>query len=229
MYLPRLFTEQNESSLLDVIRHYPFATLIVALADANNVPYLVDHLPLIPSFDTGHAKEITCLQGHLARHNPLVKEFTSAQGEEGSTLQATAIFHGEQTYVSPRWYPSKAHGKEAVPTWNYQVVHVHGMLSLEDDSAWLQHHVTELSHPFEQQIENGQPWKMSDLSTEFLSGMLRGIVGVNLTVTSIEAKTKASQNRSLEDRNGVREGMKQEGLDSRIIKALVKEPEDKHA
>lgn len=229
MYLPRLFTEQNESSLLDVIRHYPFATLIVALPDADSVPYHIDHLPLIPSFETDHAKKIASLKGHLARHNPLVHALTHTIAEEGQSLQATAIFHGEQTYVSPRWYPSKAHGKEAVPTWNYQVVHVHGMLSLEDDSAWLQQHVTELSDHFEQQIENGQPWKMEDLSSGFLSGMLHGIAGVNLTVTSIEAKTKASQNRSLEDRNGIRDGMKQEGLDTRIIKALVKEPEDKHA
>jgi len=223
MYLPRLFTEQDELTLLEGIQHYPFATLVVARPNADNVPYSIDHLPLIPSCDTDHTK-ITCLQGHLARHNPLVKELTHTAVEEGPFLQATAIFHGEQAYISPRWYPSKAQGKEAVPTWNYRVVHVHGTLSLVNDSAWLQHHVTELSHSFEQQLNQGQPWKMSDLSTEFLSGMLRGIVGVNLTVTSIEAKTKASQNRSLEDRNGVREGMKQEGLDARIIKALVKEP-----
>jgi transcriptional regulator len=36
-------------------------------------------------------------------------------------------FHGAGAYISPCWYASKAlHGK-VVPTWNYAVVHAHGI------------------------------------------------------------------------------------------------------
>ena len=39
-----------------------------------------------------------------------------------------AIFRAGDAYVSPNWYPSKAETHKAVPTWNYQVVQVHGTI-----------------------------------------------------------------------------------------------------
>jgi transcriptional regulator len=41
--------------------------------------------------------------------------------------------------------------------------------------------------------------------------MLKGIVGVELTITRIEGKWKASQNKGEADRLGVEEGLRSEG------------------
>ena len=48
---------------------------------------------------------------------------------------ALVIFRAGQGYISPNWYPSKQLHHEQVPTWNYQVVHVHGTLTVHDDET----------------------------------------------------------------------------------------------
>jgi transcriptional regulator len=35
-------------------------------------------------------------------------------------------------------YPSKAEHGKVVPTWNYEVVHVHGEFVAHDDRAWVE-------------------------------------------------------------------------------------------
>ncbi len=40
---------------------------------------------------------------------------------------------------------------------------------------------------------------------------MRGIVGIELAVTGVEGKVKLSQNRSIADREGVIEGLREEG------------------
>ena len=52
------------------------------------------------------------LRGHIARANPLWKEYRS-------DIEALAIFQGPHTYISPALYPSKKTTGEVVPTWNY--------------------------------------------------------------------------------------------------------------
>jgi transcriptional regulator len=37
--------------------------------------------------------------------------------------EVLVIFRGEDGYVSPNFYPSKAEHHRHVPTWNHQVVH----------------------------------------------------------------------------------------------------------
>jgi len=42
--------------------------------------------------------------------------------------KAVFVFNAEDSYVSPNWYPTKSQHHKHVPTWNYQVVHMHGEL-----------------------------------------------------------------------------------------------------
>jgi hypothetical protein len=49
----------------------------------------------------------------------------------------------------------------------------------------------------------------TDAPTSYIDGQLRGIVGLELTVTKVEGKAKLSQNRSLADREGVVTGLRQ--------------------
>ena len=41
---------------------------------------------------------------------------------------------------------------------------------------------------------------MTDAPPDYINGQLRGIVGVELTIATVEAKHKLSQNRSADDR-----------------------------
>ena len=47
------------------------------------------------------------------------------------------VFRGAEAYISPNWYPSKHETHRQVPTWNYEVVHVHGMLTVHDDARFV--------------------------------------------------------------------------------------------
>ena len=53
------------------------------------------------------------------------------------------------------------------------------------------------------------PWHVTDAPSAYIDGQLRGIVGVELTVSKVEGKAKLSQNRSRPDREGVVTGLRQ--------------------
>jgi transcriptional regulator len=141
------------------------------------------------------------LLGHMATANDQWR--TAAAGAE-----ALAIVTGPQAYVSPSWYESKARHGRVVPTWNYEVVHLTGAVTFHQDAEWLRDLVTRLTSRHES--GRPRPWAVSDAPPEYVNGQLRAIVGVELTIGSVEAKQKLSQNRSEEDRAGVVAGLRAE-------------------
>ena len=54
------------------------------------------------------------------------------------------------------------------------------------------------------------PWRVSDAPGDFIDGQLRAIVGVELTIATVEAKEKLSQNRDAGDRAGALDGLRHE-------------------
>jgi transcriptional regulator len=141
------------------------------------------------------------LLGHIAIAND---QWKTAQPR----AQALAIVHGPQAYISPSWYEAKARHGRVVPTWNYEAVHLTGAVTFHQDPEWLRHFVTRLTRRHEGGREH--PWAPSDAPPEYIDGQLRAIVGVELTITAIEAKQKLSQNRSELDREGVVAGLRGE-------------------
>jgi transcriptional regulator len=117
-----------------------------------------------------------------------------------------AIVHGPQAYISPSWYESKARHGRVVPTWNYQAVHLTGRLTIHRDPEWLRSLVSRLTRRHEE--TNPRPWAVTDAPPEYVDGQLRAIVGVELTITAVEAKDKLSQNRSALDQAGVVAGLR---------------------
>lgn len=54
-------------------------------------------------------------------------------------------------------------------------------------------------------------WQVSDAPERYVASQLKGIVGFEIAITSIEGKYKLSQNRSAPDREGVIAGLAGEG------------------
>jgi transcriptional regulator len=185
MYVPDHFREERPEVLQEAIRRIGFATLVTQNLDANHLPMLL---------------EGNVLRGHVARANPVWKS------GEGAAL---AIFLGPHAYVSPNWYPSKAETGKAVPTWNYITVHARGAIRWVQDPDWLRAHVTALSQAHES--ERSEPWQVSDAPANYIDTMLRGIVGFELAIETLEGKYKLSQNRDAADRAGVRAAFAREG------------------
>lgn len=153
------------------------------------------HLPLL--FDPDHGPNGT-LYGHFARANPQWKEL-----ENGA--EALVIFAGADAYVSPGFYPSKAEHGKVVPTWNYVAVHAYGNAEVFSDADRLLSLVSALTDRHE--ASRAQPWKVADAPAEYIDSMLKAIVGFALPIQRLEGKRKLSQNRSIEDITGVREGL----------------------
>lgn len=120
-----------------------------------------------------------------------------------------AVFQGPEAYVSPSWYPSKAvHGK-VVPTWNYAVVHAHGIARVFDDRTQLLALLTRLTALHEGPL--AQPWQVADAPADYIETMLGAIVGIEILVQRWEGKWKVSQNRTDDDRQGVVTGLQVRG------------------
>ncbi len=154
-----------------------------------------------------------CLLGHLARANP---QWRTAQ----PGAQALAIVRGPQAYVSPSWYPSTAEHGRMVPTWNYQAVHLTGTATFRQEPEWLRYMVTRLTHRHEDY--RPAPWAVADAPAKYIDGQLKAIVGVELTITAVEATYKLSQNRTAADQAGAADGLRGEpGAEPQVIAGLM--------
>lgn len=174
LYVPPHFREDDEAELVALIERHAFGTLVSASPEG---ALHVSHIPFAVRREEGRVR----LLGHLARGNPQWEALEGAR-------DIVAIFEGPHAYVSPGWY--QVH--PSVPTWNYAVVHAHGKARLMDEAE-----LHELVHELSTHYESGRekPWRMGDLPADFVSGMLRAIVGFELAVERLEGKFKLSQNR----------------------------------
>ncbi|MBV8133235.1 MAG: FMN-binding negative transcriptional regulator [Alphaproteobacteria bacterium] len=205
VYLPPHFTETRPDVLVAHIEQHDFGLLVSYGAGglvASHIPFLVER----------HGEEL-CLVGHLARPNPQVQHL--AKGGE-----VLAIFSGPHAYISPSWYAAGP----AVPTWNYVDIHAYGTVRLIEDGDWLRRLLRRLSDRHE--AGNPAPWRMQDLPETYLKGMLKGIVGLDITVTRLEGKFKLSQNRPAVDRPRVIAGLERRGdVDALAVAGLMRERE----
>lgn len=187
MYMPRQFEETRIDVMHALMTLHPLASLVTLGSDG----LIANHIPLFIDPDGG---QLGVLRGHVPRANPVWREFSA-------TVDSIAIFQGPQCYISPSWYPGKQEHGKAVPTWNYAVVHAHGIPRVIDDPAWLLAHVTELSARHE--AAQALPWKVSDAPSDYIEKLIGALVGIEIPISRLAGKWKVSQNRPAEDRAGV--------------------------
>jgi len=123
----------------------------------------------------------------VARANPVWQ-----QCRDGADVMV--IFRGNESYISPNWYPSKHETHRQVPTWNYEVVHVHGRLTVQDDERFVGGVVARLTR--EHESSEPKPWRMGDSAPEYIDAMLRAIVGIEVAITRSEPRGERQTLRS---------------------------------
>ena len=138
------------------------------------------------------------LVAHVARANPWWRDVRR-------DFEVLGLFLAASAYVSPSLYPSRFDEPGVVPTWNYVATEVRGLLKVHDDPAWLDEQVRSLTDQFE---DGRSPrWRVEDAPAPYVERQLRAIVGIEIEVTSVEGKSKLSQNRPTIDRDHVRDEM----------------------
>jgi transcriptional regulator len=185
MYVPRHFAMADED--------------VQALLDNHGASELITYTPAVGLTATlmPFVHEGGSLHGHVARNND--------QWRHAPAGEAMVILRGPDAYISPAWYAAKREHGRVVPTWNYVTAHVYGELLVHDDATYTRRVVEMLTAKHE--AGRDHPWAVADAPEEFVQGQLRAIVGVELRITRIEAKSKLSQNRSEADVDGVIEGL----------------------
>ena len=181
LYQPSHFAVGDQSTLTALMRERPLATLV----SVHNGEAHFTHLPL----EVEPAGSGLRLLGHVARANP-----HWSQWNDGAAV--TAIFRGPDGYVSPRCYSVR----EAVPTWNYAVVHAHGRLAITHDT----HDKERILKALIARHDAGYRQQWDELPATYREGMKRAIVGVTIEVDRLDGKFKLSQNRPPQDRAAVR-------------------------
>jgi transcriptional regulator len=186
VYRPAAFAEDDPAAIVALARQAGFGHLVVV---EDEIPQSTP-MPFIVSDDGA------VVRGHLARPNPVWRV---------APCNALLIVPVSDAYISPSWYPSKAEHGKVVPTWNYEIVHVHGQLVAHDDVVWIERLVRDLTELNEAPLPGR--WAVDDAPADYLEKMLRGIVGVELLVDALVGKRKLSQNRPADDQAGVAAGL----------------------
>ncbi len=189
MYTPAAFAQVDDDVVLGLLRASGFGHLVTGGSDtqlvSTPIPFIVDD-------------QMSEVQAHLARANDHWRTLDSA-----AVLLVVPV---SDMYVSPRWYPSKLEHGKVVPTWNYEVVHVHATVDVIHDPAWLRMMLDRLTAQNEgnvSAVDGGPEWEVGDAPADFIAKQLSGIVGLRLNITSVQAKQKLSQNKTDPDRLAV--------------------------
>lgn len=186
MYLPAAFA-LSDAETASALGAGGFSQLITHTDDE----YLVTPLPLL------YRAQTHSLVGHVSRANPHWKH---------SQRRSVAVIAGPQAYISPSLYATKAETGKVVPTWNYDVLVVHGRLVVHDDAQWVRELVGQLTDHHE--AGRTAPWAVGDAPADFVTAQLRAIVGVELIVERVEGKAKMSQNQPQRNQAGVVDGLR---------------------
>jgi transcriptional regulator len=184
MYLPTHFAETRPEELQRIIQAHPLGMLVTHGPEGLDA----DHIPF--EFDAATGAH-GALLAHVARANPLWQRCPSG-------TPVMVVFRGAEAYISPNWYPSKHEAHRQVSTWNYEVVHAHGRLTVHDDARFVRRLLARLTRRHE--ATEPKPWKMGDSAPEYIETMLRNIVGIEICIDSLVGKLKLSQNREARDR-----------------------------
>ena len=158
-----------------------------------------DLVPFALYPDEGEAG-LGVLRAHIARANPAWKALAAA-------AECLVVFQGPEAYISPTWYASKATSHKVVPTWNYAMVQVRGRARIVEDAAWLGQQLRALTALQEGAMP--EPWEVDDAPLDFIEGLLKAIIGIEIPIASINGKWKVSQNRGVADASGVVAGLRE--------------------
>jgi len=173
MYVPPQFASTDPSHASELMRAYPFASLISV--DDAGLPYITP-LPLYLLEEEGR----WLLLGHCARPNPHWRYLQARP-------HAVVSFMGPQAYMSPRVYPDLAR----VPTWSYLMVQCTVQARLiehfDDKDRLLKHLIHEHDPAYAQQ------WR--GLGEDFQHKMMAGMVAFELEVMDWQCKLKLNQHR----------------------------------
>lgn len=190
LYIPEAHRVEDRTFLHDFMTDFPFVDLVTA-----SPALRITHIPVLLDRERGRFGTIV---GHVSAKNPQRAAFDGGH----STV---IVFRGPHGYISPTWYANR----EAVPTWNFSVVHATGRLRPITDGTQTRAFLGRLIRTFEKTV--GSDFDFATLPESYVARMVQGIAPFEMEIEALEGKFKLGQDRSAADRNGVLTHVRQGG------------------
>lgn len=188
IYIPERQAERDRPFLIDFMEEFAFAMIFTTKGG----PRITNVPTLFKRDESGWGS----IWFHIAKSNPQNAAFET-------TDDSLAVFHGPHGYISPNWYTTK----NAVPTWNFAVVHAKGKPKRIDNDEAFAANLKQLVAKNEARYGGGTNWDYSKLPDSYLKGMRQGIVPYEMKIEAVEGKFKLGHERSEADRAGVLKGL----------------------
>jgi transcriptional regulator len=190
------FRVEDRALLESLIEEIGFGMVFAQTPDGPRVA----HVPLVSTGDGA-------LQFHLARSNGLTWYIAGRD--------ALAVINGPDAYVSPRWYAERGQ----VPTWNYLALELEGPVRQMNEDG-LRGLLEATGEREEGRIADGEPWRAGQVAADYWDKLMRGIVGFELEIRAWRPTFKLSQNKPVEEREGIAAALEANG--SPAIAALMR-------
>ena len=182
LYIPKAHLVDDRKLLHDFMDEFAFVDLITTEPTLR-----ITHIPCMLDRAAG---KFGTIFGHVARQNIQNQCFDGKQ-------TGTIVFRGPHSYISPSWYANR----QAVPTWNFAVVHASGKMKAIPEKKAMHHLLATLTGKFEAYEKSD--YDFAKLPESYVDAMIGGIVGFEMEIDLLEGKFKLGQERSEADRQGI--------------------------
>ena len=182
LYIPKPQRMEDRQFLHDFMDEFAFVELVTVSPSLR-----ITHVPVWLDRAAGVYGKV---YGHISRQNPQCAALDGRQ-------TGVAVFRGPHGYISPTWY---ARAGNAVPTWNFAVVHATGKLRPVEGKE-LDTLLARLVAKFENY--EGTSYDFAKLDEAYKTSMMSGIIGFELEIELLEGKFKLGQDRGAADREGL--------------------------
>ncbi len=200
MYKLPYFQEEDQDKVIAFMKENAFA-IVTGFGEGYPV---ASHLPL--NFETRADKIF--LTGHLMKNTDHHKAFEKNEN-------VLVIFTGPHCFVTAEWYTDSRVGS----TWNYITVHAKGKIKFLDEAA-TRKAVHDITNKY---VGTGNTASFDKLSDDYISKMVKAIVGFEIEVTAFDNVFKLSQNHDENERKKIIEKLKERGDGQSLAVAMEME------
>lgn len=208
MYNYPHYKEEDIGEVIDFMRQHPFVTIIgtdsKGRIEATQVPVLVDE------------KEGRILiTGHIARKMSHQKAFE----EKPDVLM---LFTGAHTYVSGTYYTGNL---QQASTWNYVSIHARGKIKWMNEEGLI-----EFLKKFTLHFENNNTASTTvydNLPDEYLSKLIKAIIGFEIEIEELDNVYKLSQNRDEKSYDNIIHELRKQNGDGKTIAEMMEKRKSK--
>ncbi len=208
MYNYPHYKEEDKQKVIDFMRQHPFVML---LATDKNGRIEATQIPVLIEERDGKI----FVQGHIAKK--MTHERALAENPN-----ALVIFTGAHTYVSGTYYTGNL---QQASTWNYISIHARGEVKWMSEEGLI-----DFLKKFTLHFEKGNKASTTiyeNLPEEYLSKLVKAIIGFEMEVTELENVFKLSQNRDEKSYDNIVKELKGQEGDGKIVGEWMEERKPK--